>query len=494
MMYKIQIGKYTSKKSNRKKSDDTWFYRFRKPGFTKNGSRKTVYKAGFATKAEAGDAAAKEYLAIYGVAGTIDCKIDSNIANMTFASYVENHWWKCSEPMWKQGTVKNYRKYLKNHLIPQFGNVALCDLTQELLQEYFNKLYLASNISVNTSNNLRTLMSQILKYACNNRHILYNPMSGVQKPNLRIAAAVTKNEQIREAISDEILDKIIARFPESTPAYLPFALCLYAGLRVGEAFGLAWCDVDFENHCIYVTRQFQRRERSASPTYYEQKQIAKYPSLDDEIWCTCNPKYESKRVIPMATKLEDILLAEKKRQAYYRTILGNKYKNYYYTREFAPVHFKDFNDFINSKSRTEYENGIVNLSGIGYEIDFVNRYEDGSVVTDNTLKHLSRVVRGKENEPAICEFYNNHSLRHTFASRLRASGTDEHIVQALLGHKSTKETQTYLHITDKEYDAISLSMNGNVSKVDSIVKMVQSHNLSEQQINALISKLKSENV
>ena len=145
-----------------------------------------------------------------------------------------------------------------------------------------------------------------------------------------------------------------------------------------------------------------------------------------------------------------------------------KYKNYYYTREFAPVHFKDFNDFINSKSRTEYENGIVNLSGIGYEIDFVNRYEDGSVVTDNTLKHLSRVVRGKENEPAICEFYNNHSLRHTFASRLRASGTEEHIVQALLGHKSTKETQTYLHITDKEYDEIFLSMNGNVSKVDSI--------------------------
>ena len=150
----------------------------------------------------------------------------------------------------------------------------------------------------------------------------------------------------------------------------------------------------------------------------------------------------------------------------------------------------DFEKFITSKSKTEYEDGIVNLIGVGYEIDFINRYEDGSIVNESTLKHLSRVVRGKENEPAIYEYYNNHSLRHTFASKLRANGVEEHVVQALLGHKSTKETQTYLHITAKEYTAVSLSMNGNASKVDALVKMIQSHNLSEEQLDMLISKLK----
>ena len=491
MMYKIKIGKYTSKNSDKKKRKDTWYYKFQKPGLTETGSRKYEYQGGFATKAEAGDAASKKYLEIYGIE-TSDRPFDTSIANMTFSSYVTNHWWKVSEPMWKQGTVRNYKKYLKNHLIPKFGNMALCDITQEMLQEYFNKLYISSNLSVNTSDNMRNLMSQIFNYATSNRHILYNPMASVQKPNLRIASAVSKHKQVRDVISDEILEKIIARFPQGTPAYIPFTLCLNAGLRIGEVFGLAWCDVDFENHCIYVTRQLQRRERTASPTYYEQKQIQKYPSLDNEIWCTCNPKYESKRVIPMSSELEIVLSAEKKRQEYFRHILGSKYKKYYYTREFAPKYFNDLNSFITAKKEIEYENGIVNLDGIGYEIDFVNRYEDGAIVTESTLKHLSRIVQGKEKEPAICEFYNNHSLRHTFASRLRASGTDEHIVQALLGHKSTKETKTYLHLTTGEYASISLSMNSDISKVDFLVKTIRSNNLSEQQIDMLISKLKSE--
>lgn len=489
-MYRIKIGKYTSQKANRKKSDDTWYYKFQKPGFNKNGGRLYAYKAGFATKLEAETAAEKDYLEIYGVPGTSERCVDRKISNMAFASYVEYHWWKVTETMLKQGTVKTYKKYFKNHLFPKFGNVSICDFTMEMLQNYFNSLYIASDISVNTIDNLRTLMSQVLKFACNNRHLDYNPMSAVQKPNLRISAAVTRHVQVRDAISDEILDKITDRFPEGTPPYLPFSLCLYAGLRVAEAFGLAWSDIDFDNHCIYVTRQLQRREHSASPTYYEQRLIKECPALDKDIWCTCDPKYNSKRVVPMSAKLEETLKAEKNRQKYYRTILGSKYKKYYYTRELEPSYFTDYEKFITSKSKTEYENGIVNLIGVGYEIDFVNRYEDGSVVTDNTLKHLSRVVRGKENEPAIYEYYNNHSLRHTFASKLRASGTDEHIVQALLGHKSTKETQTYLHITAKEYTSVSLTMNSTTSKVDSLAKIIQSHNLSPEQLEMLISKLK----
>lgn len=489
-MYRIKIGKYTSQKANRKKGDDTWYYKFQKPGFNKNGGRLYAYKAGFATKLEAENAAEKDYLSIYGIPGTKERSIERSISNMTFSYYVENHWWKVTEAMLKQGTVKNYKKYFKNHLFPKFGNIPLCDFTMEMLQNYFNSLYISSGFSVNTIDNLRTLMSQVLKFACNNRHLDYNPMSAVQKPNLRISAAVTRHEQVRDAINDEILDKITDRFPEGTPAYLPFSLCLHAGLRVAEAFGLAWSDIDFDNHCIYVTRQFQRRERSASPTYYEQRLIKEYPALDKEIWCTCDPKYNSKRVVPMSARLEEVLKAEHKRQKYYRTILGSKYKKYYYTRELEPTYFLDFEKFITSKSKTEYEDGIVNLIGVGYEIDFINRYEDGSIVNESTLKHLSRVVRGKENEPAIYEFYNNHSLRHTFASKLRANGVEEHVVQALLGHKSTKETQTYLHITAKEYTAVSLSMNGNASKVDALVKMIQSHNLSEEQLDMLISKLK----
>ena len=487
-MYKIKIEKYISTKANRKKADDTWYYKFQKPGFNKNGGRLYAYKAGFSTKAEAEEAAEKEYMSYYGPTA----KTDSRITDMVFSSYVENHWWKVSVTMWKQGTIRNYRKYLNNYLLPRFGNIPLCDISQEILQKYFNDLYLSSSASVNTINNLRTLMSQILKFACNNRHILYNPMASVQKPNLRISTSVQKNKQVRGLIDDETIEKILKRFPEESASFLPFIICLEAGLRIGEAFGLSWDDISFENHCIFVVRQLQRRERKVKCSAYEIELLKQYPQLENEMWCTCNPKYESRRAIPMSEKLEAALYRAKERQNLCRRMLGNKYIKYYYTREKEPPSYSDFSSFLVETDKNPFESGIVNNCGIGYEIDFVNRYDDGTIVTENTMKHLSRIVQGKEKEEAIFEHYNTHSLRHTFASKLRASGVDEHIVQALLGHKSTKETKTYLHITEKEYISVSVNMNNNLSKVDAIIDMIKTHGLSAQQIRALIGHLEAE--
>ena len=81
-MYRIKIAKYTSQKADRKKSDDTWYYKFQKPGYNKNGGRLYAYKAGFPTKAAAEEAAEKEYLAIYGETSGTD-----NVTNIDSQTY-----------------------------------------------------------------------------------------------------------------------------------------------------------------------------------------------------------------------------------------------------------------------------------------------------------------------------------------------------------------------------------------------------------------------
>ncbi len=42
------------------------------------------------------------------------------------------------------------------------------------------------------------------------------------------------------------------RFPPTHHYYVPLHICLYAGLRIGEALGLQWEDIDLKNQELSV--------------------------------------------------------------------------------------------------------------------------------------------------------------------------------------------------------------------------------------------------
>lgn len=489
-MRKVSVSKVPQKIGGKFTGNYTsWCYRFSKAELKPDGSRVFAYKAGFKTKKEAEAAGWEAFNIEYGIVTDPMQQFKAKYSKMPFEDYVMKHWFEENKSMWKSTTETGYMKKLRNHIFPTFARRTLGQISSANLQEFFNDIYLHTKLAITTADNLRALMSQIFKYAADNGHILSNPMLKVKKPNLRIESSTEKNYQVRDCLPDDVIEKIFVRFPKGSSAYIPLKICVCAGLRLSEALGLSWDDISFKTHCIYVRRQLQRRTPNQRLSDKEKATIDENTELSSFKWYTTNPKYESKRIIPMTEELEKILLEEKKKQKKNRHILEGFYPDYFYTKTSKPNNTTDFDAFNKQKRNIDYENGIVNTNGIGYKIDFVNRHDDGFLITESTLKHAARVIHGKTGEAPICEYFNVHSLRHTFASKLREQGCPEYIVQDVLGHKSQRETQVYMHTDKNEFFSFASRLTSKMTSAKETAEMILKSGFSKKELDYIISKM-----
>jgi integrase len=94
-------------------------------------------------------------------------------------------------------------------------------------------------------------LNQVFRFAVRRGSTGVNPVKQLEpgeKPRWRV-------EHVRIAEGADL-----ARLLEHTEdAYCPLLECLaYTGLRIGEALGLRWCDVDFEAAVLHVRQQLSR--------------------------------------------------------------------------------------------------------------------------------------------------------------------------------------------------------------------------------------------
>jgi hypothetical protein len=135
-----------------------WAIRWREIEIAPDGKRKQVLRyetLAPMSRREAADILAQK-LAAAGRKGPVRSRV-------TFRTLV-NEWQATVLPMYKPSTQKNHRHISAKHLLPRFGDTALCDITRQDVQAYVAHLTQAG-YAPKTVDHIHDVLSAVLRTA-----------------------------------------------------------------------------------------------------------------------------------------------------------------------------------------------------------------------------------------------------------------------------------------------------------------------------------------
>ncbi|MCQ5054839.1 site-specific integrase [Agathobaculum butyriciproducens] len=401
-----------------RKRGKTWSYYFDLGKI--DGKRKKKEKGGFRTKKEA-EQALTAAMNEYNNAGTV-----FEPSEITVSDYLDQWYDLYCKPNLRYNTQLGYLKIIEVHLKPKFGLYKLNALNATSLQEYANSLKL-NGYSKNHITGILTVFQSAMDYAVEPLHyITQNPMKLIKYPK------VERKPRERIILSLDEWQQIIKRF-EGSRYYTPLMIGFYTGLRISEAFGLTWDDIDFENRTISVNKQIVKRNFGADVRKAAEKKGKK--ELHSSWYFGAPKTAASTRVVPFGETLYQALKQEKTAQ------LKNEIKyGEYYT-----IH-------VAKREIDEKGNPMIRVVPVQkciesplQRIHLICIAENGQYTSPDSFKYCSRVIH---HEMQLAFDY--HSLRHTHATMLIEAGANVKNVQVRLGHTNIHTTlQTYVHDTEK---------------------------------------------
>ena len=330
-------------------------------------------------------------------------KVDKN--NLT-VNDLYNSWIQLKRGL-KENTFSNYKYMYKMFVEPDFGKNRITDLKRSDVRGFYNFLAEEKHVQINTIDSIHTVLHQVLEIAVEDDYLRYNPSDNALK---ELKKAVNFEVEKRRALTvseQEIFEAFLRKKGQYHRWYPVFTVMLWTGMRVGEITGLRWCDIDLEEGSINVNHTL---------VYFDKRA---------EERCTfainTTKTKAGERSIPMLPKVKEAFLMEKE----YQRECGVKSESV----------VDGYQDFI-----------------------FVNRF--GNVQHQGTLnKALRRIIRdcnfeildkNKQNDVIILPKFSNHSLRHTFTTRMCEAGVNIKAMQEILGHADAETTMDIYAEATKE--------------------------------------------
>lgn len=145
-------------------------------------------------------------------------------------------------------TVEQYRSIVDKHLIPSLGRIRLKALTPAEVEAMLRRKT-ESGLSSSTCMRIRSVLQMALHKAQVEGQVHRNVAELARRPR------VTHEE--RRSLNAEEAKRLLAAV-QGTSMEAPMTVMLLHGLRPGEAMGLTWGDIDFDQRVLRVRRSLKR--------------------------------------------------------------------------------------------------------------------------------------------------------------------------------------------------------------------------------------------
>lgn len=304
-------------------------------------------------------------------------------------------------------TRENY-KYYYYHVIKesQMGKAKVIDIRKSDILLFYNSLT-EQGLSAGTIKIIHKIVRPALQLACDDNVIVKNPADGCTK---EYAEDMEKKYALTFDEEKEFLDRIEMR-PRMKRYYPMYAIMLQTGLRISEAIGLTWNDVDMAKREISVNHQVQ------------------YRKIKDEmkLYASDTKTNAGNRVIPMTDEVYDLFVGQK--------------KVWLMTKKDPDFEVDGYKDFV-----------------------FVS-HMTGKCMNHNNIRRMMRSIVGMNSEREVqLPNISPHILRHTACCRYAESGCDIKVLQYLMGQTDIRTTMRVYNHVDLERVKRELDKLGTLSQ------------------------------
>ena len=270
-------------------------------------------------------------------------------------------------------------------MIPRIGNIKIKSLTTTDIQKAYNDILETEyrpgrRYSAKTVLNIHCCLNKALDKAVQIKPplLLYNPCKSVEPPSVESCSYVIPEKENIETLLDAL---------KQSRLFYAIIFCAMMGTRRGEALGLFWGDIDFEEKTVFIRRAL---------VYNNKKKIVEIGKLKTK---------QAERFLPLDDGLIDMLKTWKKEQQLNRMRNADVYK----------------------------------------VSDFVFTDEIGNFINPQRLSDNVKSAAKKASMAGL----RLHDLRHICATYMLDAGISPRTVSEFLGHSTPSFTlKRYAHALD----------------------------------------------